>query len=94
MILSINSIASITNYPGNTAYGASKAGSLALTRSLRAEVRDHGVKVTDILVGATQTDIWHPDAREEFGERMMNSGDVASTVGDIVDTLRQPPHAR
>lgn len=90
MIITINSIASITNYPGNTAYGASKAGSLALTRSLREEVRDHGVKVTDVLVGATKTDIWHPDAREEFGERMMHSGDVAAVVGTLIAGFDNP----
>ncbi len=90
MIVTINSIASITNYPGNTAYGASKAGSLALTRSLREEVRDHGVKVCDVIVGATKTDIWHPDAREEFGERMMHSGDVASVVGTLISGFDNP----
>ncbi len=90
MIITINSIASVTAFLGCTAYGASKAGALALTRSLRNEVRDRNVKVTDLLVGATDTDIWSAQDRADSGERMMQSRDVAGAVQMVVDSFDNP----
>jgi 3-oxoacyl-[acyl-carrier protein] reductase len=79
-IVNINSIAATTTFTGATGYAASKAGLLALSRSLRQEVRDFGVKVLDVLPGATATDIWHPDALAEHRERMMHADDVAEAL--------------
>jgi 3-oxoacyl-[acyl-carrier protein] reductase len=89
-IVTINSIAALTAYTNSTAYGASKAGALALSRSLRNEVRDHGIKVHDLLVGATSTDIWPDTARDEFEHRMMRPDDVASVVKDLVSDFFHP----
>ena len=63
---------------------------MALTRSLRSEVRDRGIKVTDILVGATETNIWSEENRVTLGERMMQSDDVAGAVQMIVDSFENP----
>lgn len=90
MIITMNSIAAVTSYAGCTAYGASKAGALALTRSLRTEVRDHDIKVVDLIVGATSTDIWDAKARDEFADRMMSALDVAYQVDDIVRGFSNP----
>lgn len=90
LIVTINSVAATTTFTGSTGYGASKAGVLALTRSLRAEVRDQGIKVCDVLVGATETDIWTEGAREEHAHRMMQSEDVAKLIGDVVNTFEHP----
>ena len=89
-ILTMNSIAAVTAYPSSTAYGASKSGALALTRSLRNEVRDAGVKVHDLLIGATATDIWPDTARDEFSHRMMRPDDVAAVVKDLVADFFHP----
>lgn len=89
-IVTINSIAACTAYANSTAYGASKAGALALSRSLRSEVRDYGIKVHDLLVGATATDIWPDTARDAFGHRMMRPEDVASVVQDLVSDFFHP----
>ena len=89
-IVTINSIAALTAYTNSTAYGASKAGALAMSRSLRNEVRDHGIKVHDLLVGATSTDIWPDSARDEFGHRMMRPDDVAAVVQDLVSDFFHP----
>lgn len=80
VIVNINSIAAMTTFTGGTAYAASKAGLLALSRSLRQEVRAAGVKVIDVLPGATETDIWEASARREFRARMMQPDDVAEAV--------------
>ncbi|MBU3741064.1 MAG: SDR family oxidoreductase [Candidatus Kapabacteria bacterium] len=89
-IVTVNSIAAVTAYTSSTAYGASKSGALALTRSLRNEVRDAGIKVHDLLVGATATDIWPDTARDEFGHRMMRPDDVAAVVKDLVADFFHP----
>lgn len=83
-IITINSVAAITTFAGNTAYAASKAGALALTRSLREEVRSSGIKVTDLLVGATETDIWPHEARRLHAERMMQATDIGTVVRSVV----------
>lgn len=89
-IITINSVAATTVFSGNTAYAASKAGALALTRSLRQEVRASGVKVTDILVGATETEIWPPEARRQHSERMMQATDIAAVVRRVVELGQLP----
>ena len=83
-IITINSVAAITTFSGNTAYAASKAGALALTRSLREEVRSSGIKVTDLLVGATETDIWPHEARRLHAERMMQATDMGTVVRSVI----------
>lgn len=90
MIITVNSIAAITAFSGCTGYGASKAGALALSRSLRSEVREHHIKVSDILVGATDTDIWTKEERASMGERMMQSEDVADAVEMLVASYHNP----
>jgi len=90
MILTINSVSAITTFTGCTAYGASKAGLLALTRSLRAEVRQHGIRVTDMLVGATSTEMWDSASRTQHAERMILSSDIAGHVWSIVNTFDDP----
>lgn len=84
MILSINSVASVTAFQNCTAYSASKAGLLAYTRGLRQEVRQHGVKIVDLLVGATATDIWSAEMLHEHQHRMMSPSDVALAALDVI----------
>lgn len=86
MIVTINSVAARTTFSACAAYGASKAGVLALTQVMREELRGYGIKVCNLLVGATDTDIWAPDMRTEHGHRMMQSEDVANAVVMIVDS--------
>ncbi len=90
MILSMNSVASTTSFSSCTAYAASKAGLLAATRCLRQEVRQHGVKVVDIILGATATGIWSEEMLAEHGERMVNPHDVAQMVESVISTLDNP----
>lgn len=80
IILNILSVASINSYNNSTIYGASKAAALSMSRTLRKEVREHGIKVIDILPGATETEIWSDENRAKFSERMMQPDDVATVV--------------
>lgn len=90
MIITINSIAARTTFAACSAYGASKAGALALTQVLRAELRGHGIKVCDVLVGATDTDIWAENMRDDHGHRMLRDTDVADSVSTIINTYSNP----
>lgn len=90
MILSMNSVAATTTFSSCTAYAASKAGLLAATRSLRQEVRQHGVKVVDVILGATATGIWSEAMLAEHDERMVNPHDVAQMVESVISALDNP----
>lgn len=82
-IININSVSAITTFLDSSAYAASKAGALALSRGLRAEVRKKGVKIIDILPGAVETEMWNKSERKKFGTKMMKPDDVASVVVSI-----------
>ncbi|MCX7737157.1 MAG: SDR family oxidoreductase [Candidatus Kapabacteria bacterium] len=80
MIINISSIAAISNFPAGTIYGASKAALSSMSNSLREEVRQFGIKVIDILPGATETEIWDKDSLENYSHRMMKPEDIAEVV--------------
>jgi short-subunit dehydrogenase len=88
MIIDVNSVATQRAFPNNAGYATTKAGALAFGRSLREEVRDLGIKVVELIVGATDTDIWMAEPRAQFQHRMMHPDDIADVVEDVVDQFR------
>ncbi len=86
-IINIVSVSATTTFKNSSAYAATKAGVLALSRSLRAEVRKNGVRVIDILPGAVETEMWNRDERRKYHDKMMQPEDVAEVV---VSVIRQP----
>lgn len=56
LIINVASVAGLTTFPGGSAYCASKWGVMALTDTLRQEVRPYELKVTAICPGSVQTD--------------------------------------
>lgn len=90
MIITVNSIAATTVFSGCAAYAASKAGLLAFTRSLRQEVRGQGVKIIDLLLGATDTEIWDESMRKEHSSRMLSPEDVADVISNLVSSFAHP----
>ncbi len=75
------SVASIKAYAGGAAYCAAKHGLLGLARVVREESKEHGVRVTSILPGATRTPSW--DGVEEPEERFMPAEDIAKSILEI-----------
>ena len=82
-IVIVGSHAANTAFVDCGSYSAAKAGQLGLARVLAAEARPHDIRVTALLVGATDTAIW--DSRPGFDRaKMMQPGDVAAFVASLV----------
>jgi len=95
------SVAAQTPFAGMSAYNASKAGALALTSTLREELRGQGIRVLALIPGAVDTDIWQQFWPEAPREKMVSPSDVARAVvlalsmpsGTSVDEIRMGPAA-
>lgn len=77
----MSSIAGLDAYPNSAAYCAAKFGVTGLAKVLRAETRDHGVRVCCIHPGATWSPSWSESGVEE--ERIMPAADVARAFFDV-----------
>lgn len=82
-IINILSVAANNIFTKSSAYAASKAGLRAYAQVLREEVREHNIRVINILPGATRTPIWPNEALEKYGERMMSPTDLAKLVREV-----------
>ena len=76
----VGSVASLQAYPGNAGYCAAKHGVRGLARTVRAETKDEGLRVTTVLPGATYTPTW--DGVDLPEDRFMPPEDVAQAVVD------------
>jgi NADP-dependent 3-hydroxy acid dehydrogenase YdfG len=90
-IVFVNSVSGLRGYSKDAAYCASKHGLAGLADALDEELRPHGVRVTSIFPGATDTDLsadtWAPadDLRRPY---FLAPADVAQAVAFA---LEQPP---
>lgn len=83
-ILNMASVAARSAFPGASPYNASKAAILNFSLTVRQELKDRGIRVTALLPGATDTDMWRlvmPDAPRE---RMTEATDIANLALAIV----------
>lgn len=83
-IVNILSIAATTTFAGAATYCASKAGLLSFSRAIAAEYRRQGIRVTNILPGATNTPIWGTDGRHPPLEKMLPADAIAQCVVQVV----------
>lgn len=81
MIFNICSTASIMAYENGGSYSISKFALLGFGKTLRQELKDFNIKVTNVLPGATYTSSW--DGVEIPEERFMKPEDVAKTIWDV-----------
>ncbi|WP_337865983.1 SDR family oxidoreductase [Ignavibacterium sp.] len=79
-IINILSVVAKSVYTKSSAYTASKMGLLGYANSLREEVREHNIRIINILPGATETPMWPGKLREMYSDKMMTSEDVARIV--------------
>lgn len=84
IILNILSVAVHESFPYSSAYAASKAALYALSKSIRTETRNMGIKIINVHPGATKTEIWAKDMIDEHGYRMMKSKDIAEVISSVL----------
>ncbi len=77
-IFNICSTASIMAYPNGGAYSITKFALYGMTKCLREELKDFGIKVTAVLPGATLTASW--EGVDLPAERFMKSEDVGNLI--------------
>jgi NAD(P)-dependent dehydrogenase (short-subunit alcohol dehydrogenase family) len=82
------SMAAYHAFPNFAAYNVSKAGALALTNTLREELRERGIRVMALVPGATDTEIWQQFWPEAPREKMVSAKDVAAV---LIAALRVAP---
>lgn len=72
--------AAVHPFEGMSAYNTSKAGALSFTNSLRMEVRKQGIRVTALIPGAIETDIWEQFWADAPRNKMLGPEAVAQAV--------------
>ncbi|MDZ4712897.1 MAG: SDR family oxidoreductase [bacterium] len=88
-VINVLSIAANTAFENSSVYAASKAGLLAMSNSLREEVRRYNIKVSNILPGAVETAMWDSRSRQRYKNRMMSATDIAKIVVSIAEQPRK-----
>jgi NAD(P)-dependent dehydrogenase (short-subunit alcohol dehydrogenase family) len=79
--VSLASVAGLRAFPGEAVYNASKFGQLGFTRALDHELRELGVRVTNIAPGGIATDFAMGSGRTPGStEGMMTAEEVADVV--------------
>ena len=84
IIVNISSMGVVQNFANCSVYNATKSAMLSLSRSLRNEIRNEGIKILDFIPGPTFTDIWDEPSKEMYKSRMMQPEDIATIIADSV----------
>jgi sepiapterin reductase len=88
-IINVLSVAANTVFKDSSVYSASKAGLLALSNVLRAEIRKFNVKVSNVFPGDVDTPMWDPKVRGKYQNRMMNSREIAEIILSVANQPRK-----
>lgn len=97
-IVNISSISARLANPGSPGYAATKAAVGAFTESLRKELAPKGIRVTLVMPGIVDTELFthvrDQATRERFGNmiKAMTPLQPADVGNAIVYALTQPPH--
>lgn len=92
IIINVASIAAATPFPGWGAYSVSKAGLVALSKTLAAEERNNGIRVVTISPGAVNTSIWDTETvNADFDRSAMLTPDLVAQ--SILHTALLPQQA-
>lgn len=77
-VFNMCSIASFMAYPNGGSYTITKFALLGFSKVLREEMKDHSVRVTSVMPGATKTASW--EGTDLPDTRLMKAEDVAEAV--------------
>lgn len=91
-IVNVASIAGYQAFPGWGAYNVSKAGLIALSKTLAAEERSHGIRVVTLCPGAVNTPLWDTETvQADFDRSRMLAPETVAQC--IVQAALMPPEA-
>lgn len=91
-IINVASIAASNAFPDWGAYSVSKAGLVALTKTLAIEERANGIRTIIISPGAVNTPIWDSDTvKADFNRQAMLSPEIVAQ--SILHAALLPPEA-
>jgi len=91
-IINVASIAGQTPFPNWGAYSVSKAGLIALAKTLAAEESARGIRVTTICPGAVNTELWDSETvQHNFDRNAMLTPEIVAQ--SIVHTALLPAPA-
>lgn len=88
-IFNISSIAGKLIYKGSSVYSASKSGLNIFGDVIREELREHGIRIINVLPGPTETKMWSQEHRKNFSDKMMKPEDISQM---IVSAFLQSPN--
>jgi NAD(P)-dependent dehydrogenase (short-subunit alcohol dehydrogenase family) len=80
-IFFMSSIAGLGAYPNATAYCAAKFGVTGMAQVLRAETKEHGIRVCCVHPGATWSPSWSQSGVKP--ERIMPAEDIARAILEV-----------
>jgi 3-oxoacyl-[acyl-carrier protein] reductase len=83
-LINVLSVTATQVFGGAAGYGAAKAGLYMLGRVVAAEYRRKGVRVTNILPGATDTPLWDGQGFVPNRDEMLPVAAVAEAIRDVV----------
>ncbi len=83
-VVNIASIAGKVGTARRALYSASKFGVVGFTQGLSEEVREHGVRVSVVCPGSTNTTFSPNEAEGKVRERMLQPADIAHAVSMLV----------
>lgn len=91
-IINVASVAGKTPFPGWGAYSVSKAGLIALSKTLAAEERANGIRVVAFSPGAVNTPIWDTETvQADFNRAAMLTPEIVAQ--SILHTALLPEQA-
>ena len=86
-VFNMSSIAGLQAYPGGAGYCAAKFGVTGLSKVMRTELKDKGVRVCTVYPGATVSPSWEGSGAD--WDRMMPTADVARAFYDVYQLSRR-----
>ena len=79
-IVNIVSVTAIESFKNCAVYSASKAAVLSMMNGIREEVREHNIKIINVIPGAVATNIWNEDMLNKYRHKMSTPKDIAEVV--------------
>ena len=108
-IINVSSVLARQVYPFTLAYAATKHATAAVTRGLRVELAEYGIRVTEVAPGLVDTGLMegveHPEVRRVYAARSddrIPAGEVARAIvfaaaaapGTVPELVTLNPHAQ